>query len=106
MMIMWQFENAFQNLGEYFENPRFFLVFRGNRVGSVISHRQESLCVCVCVGRGGGLKKPALEDICNSVVFLAFLLADKATRQVGVIRNITLLWGIMLLLSRHNQNPP
>ena len=64
MMIMWQFENAFQNLGEYFENPRFLLVFRGNRVGSVISHRQESLCVY-----GGRLKKPALEDICNSVVF-------------------------------------
>ena len=67
MMIMWQFENAFQNLGEYFENPRFFLVFRGNRVGSVISHRQESLCVCVC-GGGGGAKKPVLEDICNSVI--------------------------------------
>ena len=65
MMIMWQFENAFHNLGEYFENPQFFLVFRGNRVGSVISHRQESLCVCVCVcvwgGGGGRAKKTCLE---------------------------------------------
>ena len=74
---------------------------------SVIAKR---VCVCVCGGGGGG-KKPALGDICNSVicnsvVFLAFLPADKATRQVGVIRNITVLWGIMLLLSRHNQNPP
>ena len=80
MMIMWQFENAFQNLGEYFENPRFFLVFRATEwdQSSVIAKR-------VCV---------------------AFLLADKTTRQVEVIRNITVLWGIMLLLSRHNQNPP
>ena len=60
MMIMWQFENAFQNLGEYFENPRFFLVFRGNRVGSVISHRQESLRVWVCVCVCGGAKKTCL----------------------------------------------
>ena len=101
MMIMWRFENAFQNLGECFENPRFFLVFRGNRVGSVISHRQESLCVC-----GGEAKKTCLREYLKQRRFLAFLQADKATRQVGVIRNITLLWGIMLLLSRHNQNPP
>ena len=46
-----------------FLKPRFLLVFRGNRVG--ISCRQESF-----EGGGGwGLKKLALENICNSVAF-------------------------------------
>ena len=46
MMITWQSEYAFQDLGEYFSKPRFPLVFRGNRVR--ISRRQESF------GREGG----------------------------------------------------
>ena len=102
MMITWQFENAFKNLGEYFENPRFFLVFRGNRVGSVISHRQESLCVCV----GGEAKKNLPWRIFVTASFFSFLTSLPGNKERGGNKNITVLWVIMLLLSRHNQNPP
>ena len=63
MMIMWQFENAFQNLGEYFENPRFFLVslFSGATEWDQSSVIAKRVCVCVCVwGGGGGAKKNSL----------------------------------------------
>ena len=48
-----------------FLKPRFLLVFRGNRVG--ISCRQESFEFRG--GGGGGPKKLAMENICNSVAF-------------------------------------
>ena len=53
----------------FFLKPRFLLVFRGNR--TEISRRQESL------GRGGGRKKLALENICNSVDFAWFSGVNK-----------------------------
>ena len=55
-----------------------------------ISRRKEIL-------RGGGrLKKLALEDICHSV---AFLKSRQGKKEGGGNKNITVLWGIMLLLS-------
>ena len=55
-----------------------------------ISRRKEIL-------RGGGrLKKLALEDICHSV---AFLKSRQSKKEGGGNKNITVLWGIMLLLS-------
>ena len=60
-----------------------------------ISRRQEILW-------GGRLKKLALDDICHSV---AFHKCRQGKKEGGGNKNITVLWGIILLLSRHNQNP-
>ena len=52
--------------------------FQGQQSGDQLSPREFR------VSRGGGLKKLAMENICNSR-FSACLKADKATRVEGVI---------------------
>ena len=94
MMITWQFENAFQNLGEY-SKASISPGFEGQQSGDQSSQRDFE-------GGGGRLKKLALEDICHSV---AFLKSRQGKKEGGGNKNITVLWGIILLLSRHNQNP-
>ena len=93
-MITWQFENAFQNLGEY-SKASISPGFEGQQSGDQSSLRDF-------VGGGGRLKKLALDDICHSV---AFLKGRQGKKEGGGNKNITVLWGIILLLSRHNQNP-
>ena len=56
--------------------------------GSVVAKR---FC-----GEGGRLKKLALEDICHSV---GFLKSRQGKKEGGGNKNITVLWGVMLLLS-------
>ena len=94
MMITWQFENAFQNLGEY-SKASISPGFEGQQSGDQSSQRDFE-------GGGGRLKKLALEDICHSV---AFLKSRQGKKEGGGNKNITVLWGIILFLSRHNQNP-
>ena len=87
MMITWQFENAFQNLGEY-SKASIFPGFEEQQSGD-----QSSLRYFV---GGGRLKKLTLEDICHSV---AFLKSRQGKKEGGGNKNIAVLWGIMLLLS-------
>ena len=54
------------------------------------------VCVCVCVGGEGG----------GGDAKLSFLTSLPGNKAGGGNKNITVLWVIMLLLSRHNQNPP
>ena len=88
MMITWQFENAFQNLGEY-SKASIFPGFEEQQSGNQSSLRDF-------VGRGRRLKKLPLEDICHGV---AFLKSRQGKKEGGGNKNITVLWGIMLLLS-------
>ena len=46
-------------------------------------------------GGGGRLKKLAVDDICHSV---AFPKSRQGKKEGGGNKNITVLWGIMLLL--------
>ena len=91
MIITWQFENAFQNLGEY-SKASISPGFEGQQSGDQSSLRDF-------VGGGGRLKKLALEDICHSVAFLKSRQGKGGIRIGGGNKNITVLWGIMLLLS-------